>query len=126
MDNYDDEHEHDELNVQAALGFLAGILIGGLAGAGTMLLLAPQSGKRTRAQIRHKGLELRDQATDTIQEAMTEARDDRRAPHGPGPEAGGQNPKAGRQAPAARPGSHRRAKRALVARGRSRAKGGQW
>ena len=60
--------------MQAALGFLAGILIGGLAGAGTMLLLAPQSGKRTRAQIRHKSLELRDQATDTIEEAMTEAR----------------------------------------------------
>ena len=72
MEDYDDEH--DEYNVRAALGFLAGILIGGLAGAGTMLLLAPQSGKRTRAQIRHKGLELRDQATDTIEEAMTEAR----------------------------------------------------
>jgi gas vesicle protein len=72
MENYDDEH--DGYNVRAALGFLAGILIGGLAGAGTMLLLAPQSGKRTRAQIRHKSLELRDQATDTIEEAITEAR----------------------------------------------------
>ena len=74
MENYDDEHEHAELNVQAALGFLAGIAIGALAGAGTMLLMAPQSGKRTRAQIRHKGRELRDQATDTIQEAVTDAR----------------------------------------------------
>jgi gas vesicle protein len=69
-----DEQDTSELNVQAALGFLAGILIGGLAGAGTMLLLAPQSGKRTRAQMRHKGLELRDQATDTIEDAMSEAR----------------------------------------------------
>jgi gas vesicle protein len=33
------------------LGVLAGLLIGGLAGAVTMLLLAPQSGKDTRMQI---------------------------------------------------------------------------
>ena len=32
------------------LGVLAGLLIGGLAGAVTMLLLAPQSGKDTRRQ----------------------------------------------------------------------------
>ncbi len=74
MDNDQDEQDTGELNVQAALGFLAGIAIGALAGAGTMLLMAPQSGKRTRAQIRHKGRELRDQASDTLQEAVTEAR----------------------------------------------------
>jgi gas vesicle protein len=74
MDNYDDEHEQSEHNVQTALGFLAGVVIGGLAGAVTMLLLAPQSGKRTRKQIRHKGLELRDQATDSIEDAMAQAR----------------------------------------------------
>lgn len=75
MENYHAEHEQSQHNVQMAVGFLAGILIGGLAGAGTMLLLAPQSGKRTRNQIRHKGLELRDQATDTLEEAMGQARD---------------------------------------------------
>jgi gas vesicle protein len=74
MEHYHDEDEHSEYNVQAALGFLAGIVIGALAGAGTMLLLAPQPGKQTRDQIRHKGLELRDQATDTIKNAMTQAR----------------------------------------------------
>ncbi len=74
MENEHDEYEQSDHNVRRALGFAAGILIGGLAGAGTMLLLAPQSGKRTRAQIRHKGLELRDQATDTIEEALVEAR----------------------------------------------------
>jgi gas vesicle protein len=74
MENYDDEHEPGDQNVQMALGFLAGILIGGLAGAGTMLLLAPQSGKRTRAQIQHKGVELRDQATESIEDAMDQAR----------------------------------------------------
>ena len=74
MEDYGDEHEHGEHRMHTALGFLAGILVGGLAGAVTMLLMAPQSGKRTRGQIRHKSLELRDQATDTIEEAMAEAR----------------------------------------------------
>jgi gas vesicle protein len=74
MQNYEETYESNDLNVQRALGFLAGLLIGGLAGAGTMLLLAPQSGKRTRAQIRHQGQELRDQATETIDDAVTTAR----------------------------------------------------
>jgi len=43
-------------------GILAGFLIGSLAGAVTMLLLAPQSGKDTRKQIGQKGIELRDDA----------------------------------------------------------------
>jgi gas vesicle protein len=34
----------------------------------------PQSGKRTRAQIRHKSRELHDQANDSIDQAMTGAR----------------------------------------------------
>jgi gas vesicle protein len=58
-----------------SLGFLAGLLIGGLAGATTMLLLAPQSGQRTRAQIQHKGEALREQATEAIEEKVAEARD---------------------------------------------------
>ena len=36
------------------LGVLAGMLIGSLAGALTMLLLAPQSGEETRLQIHEK------------------------------------------------------------------------
>jgi len=41
-------------NTSNAKPVLAGLLIGGLAGAGAMLLLAPQSGKETRAQIQQK------------------------------------------------------------------------
>ena len=41
---------------------------------GTMLLLAPQSGKRTRAQIQQEGLELRDQVTETVEDAVAQAR----------------------------------------------------
>lgn len=39
--------------------FLAGFVIGGLVGAATALILAPQSGEETRAQIAHKSDELR-------------------------------------------------------------------
>ncbi len=52
-----------------ALRFLAGLLAGGLAGAGTMLMLAPQSGEKTRMEIKNKGLELRDEAAESLTEA---------------------------------------------------------
>ena len=74
MEHYDDEHEHGNNNLRTALGFMAGILIGSLAGAGTMLLLAPQSGQRTRTQLRRKGEDLRDQAVDGMEDAMVQAR----------------------------------------------------
>lgn len=40
--------------------FLAGFVLGGLAGAFTALLLAPQSGEETRTQIRDKSIELKE------------------------------------------------------------------
>jgi gas vesicle protein len=40
--------------------FLAGFVIGGLVGAATALILAPQSGEQTRAQLAAKGQELRE------------------------------------------------------------------
>lgn len=40
--------------------FLAGFVIGGLVGAATALILAPQSGEQTRAQIAHRSHELRE------------------------------------------------------------------
>ena len=55
-------------------GVLAGMLIGGLAGAVTMLLLAPQSGKDTRKQIQEKGIELRDRTTELVGDTMTQVR----------------------------------------------------
>jgi gas vesicle protein len=53
--------------------FAAGVLLGGLAGALSMLLMAPQSGERTRKQIRRKALALRDQAADNAEEAVDKA-----------------------------------------------------
>ncbi len=54
--------------------FLAGLLAGGLVGMATMLLLAPQSGEKTRGEIQLKGIKLRDQATETAKGAMEQAR----------------------------------------------------
>ena len=50
------------------------MLVGALAGAVTMLLLAPQSGKRTRMQIQEKSIELRDRATGMVENAVAQAR----------------------------------------------------
>ena len=70
MDNYSQEHEH---TANVVWNFLAGLLVGGLVGAVTMLLLAPQSGKRTRGQIQEKSIELRDQTTDAVEAAVAKA-----------------------------------------------------
>lgn len=56
-------------------GLPAGMLIGGLAGAATMLFLAPQSGKRTRAKLQRQSQQLREQAADTMEDVVTQALD---------------------------------------------------
>jgi gas vesicle protein len=55
-------------------GVLAGMLIGGLAGAVTMLLLAPASGKDTRKQLQEKSIELRDRTTELVGDTMAQVR----------------------------------------------------
>ena len=58
-------------------GVLVGMLIGSLAGAVTMLLLAPQSGKDTRLHIQEKGIELRDRTNGMVEDVMAQVRSDR-------------------------------------------------
>jgi len=53
--------------------FLAGFVLGGLAGAVTALLLAPQSGEETRIQIHDKSIELKDKAAETAEEYRVRA-----------------------------------------------------
>jgi gas vesicle protein len=73
MPQSEPELEH-ECGASHPGGFLAGLLLGGLAGAVAMLLLAPHTGKRTRADIQHKSTELRDQATETVEDAVDQVR----------------------------------------------------
>ena len=49
--------------------FFAGPIVGGLVGAATALLLAPQSGEETRSQIRDKSFELKEGAVESFVEA---------------------------------------------------------
>lgn len=53
--------------------FMAGLFVGGLAGAMTALLFAPKSGKRTRAQFQHQFMDLRDQITEAVEDAEDDA-----------------------------------------------------
>ncbi len=71
LNRHNNHHNH---NGNGSVNIVAGLLIGSLAGAFTMLLLAPQSGEKTRMQIKEKGIELRDQTTDKVEEAIAQAR----------------------------------------------------
>lgn len=53
--------------------FLVGFIVGGVSGALTALLLAPQSGEETRTIIKDKAIELRDSAAETIEESLKKA-----------------------------------------------------
>jgi gas vesicle protein len=55
-------------------GFLIGTLVGGLVGAGTILLVAPQSGKNTRAMIQQRSIELNKRMTNAVDDALTQTR----------------------------------------------------
>jgi gas vesicle protein len=46
------------------------VVVGSLAGVGAMLLLAPQSGEKTRMQIKEKSVELRDYTTGMVDVVM--------------------------------------------------------
>jgi gas vesicle protein len=71
MENQYQEHTSNGTDLKR---FLAGLLIGGLAGAGAMLLLAPQSGKSTRTQIQEKSVELRDQTVKAVEDTVNQVR----------------------------------------------------
>lgn len=53
--------------------FLAGLIIGGLIGGAVALLLAPQPGEETRAELKDKGIELRERVVEISEEARRKA-----------------------------------------------------
>jgi gas vesicle protein len=71
MGEYVQEHSD---NGNGAGEFLAGLLLGGLVGMGAMLLVAPHSGKETRAVIRQEGVELRDRTAKNVEGAVAQVR----------------------------------------------------
>jgi gas vesicle protein len=71
MEDSTEEHRN---SFQGAKSMLIGLLVGGLAGAGAMLLLAPQSGEQARTRIREKSIELRDQTAAGVKYVLEQAR----------------------------------------------------
>ena len=55
-------------------GVATGVFVGSMIGAVTMFFLAPQSGKRSRAQIQRKGFELRDRTTEIVEDTLAQVR----------------------------------------------------
>lgn len=72
------ENQTTEGNSRHFLSVLVGMLIGSLAGALTMLFIAPQSGKATRILIQEKGIHLRDQVSDMMEVAIAQVSKDRK------------------------------------------------
>jgi gas vesicle protein len=68
------ENQEYRYPINNTVRVLAGLLIGGLAGAVTMLLLAPQSGKDTRKQIQEQTRELRDRTTELMEDSVAQVR----------------------------------------------------
>jgi len=73
--NDEDEREDHEYREErrGGGGFVSGLLFGGLLGAVLGVVFAPRSGEETRRMIRDRGMELRDQVTEGIDEARSTA-----------------------------------------------------
>jgi gas vesicle protein len=69
--NHNRNGETQAFNYLAAIA--TGLFVGAAAGAVVMLFVAPQSGRKTRALVRHKALELRDRADDLADEVRDRA-----------------------------------------------------
>ena len=71
----DEEYDDDETEARSAgavAGFLTGLLVGVVAGAGVALLLAPDRGDVTRRRIRSRFQDMQDDAGDRIKSVREE------------------------------------------------------
>ena len=71
MGNNTEGYAHSITNTK---NVMIGMLIGSLTGAVSMLLYAPQSGERTRATIRRKSIQFRDQTVKKLKRTVAEVR----------------------------------------------------
>jgi gas vesicle protein len=53
---------------------LTGLLFGGIVGAGTMLFFAPQSGRKTRADVQKGVVQLRDRTTEVVKDKVEQVK----------------------------------------------------
>jgi gas vesicle protein len=58
----------------SAAAMLAGVVVGGLAGASAILLLAPQPGEQTRAELQEGVEHLREQTTEKVKDTVTQVK----------------------------------------------------
>jgi len=57
-----------------AKSVFAGLLVGGLVGAGTALLFAPQAGAKTRAEVQEGVQHFRDQTNEKVKDTVTQVK----------------------------------------------------
>ena len=68
-------HEFENIeHVSHTKSVLAGLLVGGLVGAGTMLLFAPQAGQQTRSELQEGVSQLRDRTKETVNDKVTQVK----------------------------------------------------
>jgi gas vesicle protein len=68
------EINEDQIAPNNPLMVFMGVLAGGLVGAVTMTLLAPQSGNATRTQLREKGTDLLNQTNKMVSDKIEQVR----------------------------------------------------
>jgi len=72
-DNEYSAFDMEAVGMKVAAGALAGLVVGGLIGAAIMMIYAPQSGAKTRKLLRKKAMALRNQASETAEDARERA-----------------------------------------------------
>jgi len=72
-DNEYSAFDMEAAGMKVAAGALAGLVVGGLIGAAIMMIYAPQSGAKTRKLLRKKAMALRNQASETAEDARERA-----------------------------------------------------
>jgi gas vesicle protein len=74
MNTKNEEFEYVERQPSRVKSLFTGLFVGGLVGAGTVLLLAPQSGSETRAEVRLGATHLRDRTTEAVKGKVEQAK----------------------------------------------------